>query len=90
MPDCESREIQRFARATAVDGGEPSSDAARISEREGFAAEDAAAAAAAHKAKPKLEGEMTPAEAKAAAKKGGAAAAKKPAAAPAKKEAAKK
>jgi len=62
---------------------------ARISEREGFAAEDAAAAAAAHKAKPKLEGEMTPAEAKAAAKKGGAAAAKKPAA-PAKKEAAKK
>ncbi|MBV9347985.1 MAG: 50S ribosomal protein L19 [Pseudolabrys sp.] len=62
---------------------------ARISEREGFAAEDAAAAAAAHETKAKVEGEMSPVEAKAAAKKKEAPA-KKPAAAPAKKEAAKK
>jgi large subunit ribosomal protein L19 len=51
---------------------------ARISEREGFAAEDAAAAAAAQNAKPKLEGEAAAAPAKKAA------APKKAAAAPAK------
>jgi large subunit ribosomal protein L19 len=55
---------------------------ARISEREGFAAEDTAAAQAAHDAKPKLEGEAAPAPSKKAAPK--------KAAAPAKKEAAKK
>ncbi|MBV8791560.1 MAG: 50S ribosomal protein L19 [Pseudolabrys sp.] len=62
---------------------------ARISEREGFAAEDAAAAAAAHDTKLKVEGEAAPAEKKAAApKKEKAAAPKKET--PAKKEAAKK
>ena len=65
---------------------------ARISEREGFAAEDAAAAAAAHSTKAKLEGEMSAAEAKAAEKKAAAPkkAAPKKETAPAKKEAAKK